>query len=230
MNARIESPQTAAFVLNAEQGIGRIAVELPGSTAVFRRLKLDFCCGGQISLQQAATEKGLDPQAVIAELATLQRPTEISAPTDPAALVEHILSRYHEVHRMQLPELIRMAKRVELVHRERPDVPAGLAELLERIEAEMLSHMEKEEVILFPMLIAGGNPFVNQPIDMMRSEHVEHGRSLDALLELTNGATPPQDACNTWRALYSGIAQLNDDLINHIHLENNVLFPHFEAR
>ena len=230
MNARIESAQTAAFVLNAEQGIGRIAVELPGSTAVFRRLKLDFCCGGQISLQQAAAEKGLDPQAVLAELATLQRPTEISAPTDPAALVEHILKRYHEVHRMQLPELIRMAKRVELVHRDRPDVPNGLAQLLERIEAEMLSHMEKEEQILFPIFVAGGHPFVNAPIEMMRSEHVEHGKSLDALLALTNGATAPQDACNTWRALYAGVAQLNDDLINHIHLENNVLFPHFEAR
>ncbi len=230
MNARLEPAQAGDFALNADQALGRIAVELPGSTAVFRRLKLDFCCGGQISLQQAAAEKGLDPQAVLAELATLQRPTEISAPTDPAALVEHILKRYHEVHRMQLPELIRMAKRVELVHRDRPDVPNGLADLLERIESEMLSHMEKEEQILFPIFVAGGHPFVSAPIEMMRSEHVEHGRSLDALLALTNGASPPQDACNTWRALYAGVAQLNEDLINHIHLENNVLFPHFEAR
>ncbi len=63
---------------------------------------------------------------------------------------------------------------------------------------------------------------------MMRSEHVEHGAALEKLLALTNDATPPLGACNTWRALYAGVAQLRDDLINHIHLENNVLFPHFE--
>jgi regulator of cell morphogenesis and NO signaling len=64
---------------------------------------------------------------------------------------------------------------------------------------------------------------------MMRSEHTDHGAMLGAVLELTQDATPPDGACNTWRALYAGIAQLNDDLINHIHLENNVLFPQFEA-
>jgi regulator of cell morphogenesis and NO signaling len=74
----------------------------------------------------------------------------------------------------------------------------------------------------------GGNPFVAQPIAMMRHEHIDHGHMLDRVLALTNDATPPPGACNTWRALYAGIAQLNDDLINHIHLENNVLFPQFE--
>ena len=94
---------------------------------------------------------------------------------------------------------------------------------------ELLSHMLKEEQVLFPMLKNGGNPFVGQPIGMMRAEHVDHGEALDKLNALTNDATPPQGACNTWRALYAGIAQLGDDLINHIHLENNVLFPRFEA-
>lgn len=229
MNARLETTQPATFVLNADQAIGHIAVQLPGATAVFRRLKLDFCCGGQVSLKQAATDKGLDAQAVIAELASLQRPQEVPALTDPAALIDHILTRYHEVHRNQLPELIRMARRVEAVHREHPQVPNGLAELLETMEEELISHMQKEESILFPMLKAGGNDFVNQPIGMMRAEHIDHGALLDSVFTLTNGAMPPEGACNTWRALYAGIAQLNDDLINHIHLENNVLFPHFDA-
>ena len=229
MNARLETSQAAVFALNAEQAIGQIAVRLPGSTAVFRRLKLDFCCGGQISLKQAATDKGLDPHAVITELATLQRSDEIPALTDPTALIDHILTRYHAVHRHQLPELIKMARRVEAVHHENPLVPKGLADLLETMEAGLLSHMEKEEGILFPMLKAGGNNFAVQPIGMMRSEHVEHGAMLDKLLSLTHGATAPEEACNTWRALYAGIAQLNDDLINHIHLENNVLFTYFEA-
>ena len=173
MNARLESTQPAAAAVDAEQSIGQIAVQLPGATAVFRRLKLDFCCGGQVSLRQATADKNL--------------------------------------------------------HRDNPHVPAGLADTLEGMEQELLSHMEKEEQILFPMLKSGGNPFVKHPISMMRSEHVGHGAELDKLLALTNDATPPQGACNTWRALYAGIAQLNDDLINHIHLENNVLFPQFEA-
>ena len=226
MNARLQDTQSA---LSAEQAIGQIAVELPGSTAVFRRLKLDFCCGGQISLREAAAQKSLDVAAILAELSQLQRSTNLPGITSPAELIDHILARYHEVHRAQLPELIRMARRVEAVHRDNPDVPAGLADTLEAMHEELLSHMEKEETILFPMLKTGGNAFVVHPIGMMRAEHVDHGEALDKLNALTNDATPPQGACNTWRALYAGIAQLNDDLINHIHLENNVLFPQFEA-
>ena len=211
------------------QTIGSIAVELPGATAVFRRLKLDFCCGGQASLQQAAMDKGLDPQAVLAELATLQRSDTQDVTKEPSALIDHILKRYHEVHRAQLPELIRMASRVEAVHRDHPDVPAGLAEFLEVMEQELLAHMQKEELILFPMLRQGGNEFVCQPIGMMRHEHVHHGDALERLMALTRDATPPAGACNTWRALFSGIRQLHDDLISHIHLENNLLFPQFEG-
>ena len=226
MNARIDSLHPA---LSADQQIGQIAVQLPGATAVFRRLKLDFCCGGQIPLAQAAADKGLDVNAVLAELASLQRSDAAPDVTTPSALIDHILTRYHDVHRQQLPELIRMARRVESVHRDNPNVPAGLADHLEEMHEELVSHMIKEEQVLFPMLKSGGNPFVGQPIGMMRAEHVDHGAALDKLNALTNDATPPQGACNTWRALYAGIAQLGDDLINHIHLENNVLFPAFEA-
>jgi len=227
MNARI--PTTPASALSADQAIGQIAVQLPGATAVFRRLKLDFCCGGQVSLAQAAADKGLDAQAVLAELSALQRPTELPSATEPGALIDHIIARYHDVHRAQLPELIRMAHRVEAVHRGNPDVPTGLGDFLEEVQQELVTHMHKEEAILFPMLKSGGNPFVGQPIGMMRAEHMDHGAALDKLNALTHDATPPEGACNTWRALYAGIAQLNEDLINHIHLENNVLFPQFEA-
>ncbi len=229
MNARLESTQPAANTVDAEQSIGQIAVQLPGATAVFRRLKLDFCCGGHLSLGQATADKNLNLQAVLAELSTLQRPAVATEVTEPVALIDHLLERYHAVHREQLPELIRMARRVELVHRENPNVPAGLADTLEAMEHDLLAHMEKEEQILFPMLKAGGNPFAKQPIRMMRAEHMGHGANLDKVLALTNDATPPQGACNTWRALYAGIAQFNEDLLNHIHLENNVLFPPFEV-
>lgn len=212
----------------ADQPIGQIAVDLPGATAVFRRLKLDFCCGGQIALQQACDNKGLSVDAVLGELARLERPDNPAVPQAPAEMIDHILTRYHAVHREQLPELIRMARRVEAVHREHPDVPTGLAEHLEAIEAEMLEHMAKEENILFPMLKAGGRSMAVHPIGVMREEHTSHGAQLERLMVMTHDATPPQGACNTWRALYAGVNQFSDDLIAHIHLENNQLFPQYE--
>lgn len=230
MNAQQQPNAAQANVLALDQQIGQIAVAVPGATAVFRRLKLDFCCGGQISLRQAASDKGLDASAVLAELSILQRDTNPPEAIEPAALIDHILTRYHAVHRGQLPELIRMARRVEAVHRDNPSVPVGLADLLETAEREMLAHMEKEENILFPMLQAGGNAFVDQPISVMQAEHVEHGAMLERLLALTNEGTPPTGACNTWRALYAGIVQFQNDLISHIHLENNVLFPQFNVQ
>ena len=217
-----------ASTIDPSQAIGQIAVQLPGATAVFRRLKLDFCCGGHVSLDQAASDKGLDLQAVVHELSALQRPSELPDLGTPTELVEHIIARYHEVHRAQLPELIRMARRVEAVHRDNPNTPHGLADALETMEQELLMHMHKEEAVLFPMLRAGGNSFVSQPIAMMRHEHNDHGEALEHLASLTHDITPPMGACNTWRALYTGLAQLREDLINHIHLENNILFPQFE--
>lgn len=209
--------------------LGQIAVALPGSTAIFRKLKLDFCCGGQISLADACEQKGLDAASVANELNTLVRSDAVPSVEDANQLIDHILTRYHEVHRQQLPELIRMARRVEAVHREHPAVPVGLADLLEEMEEELLDHMAKEEHILFPML-REGDPIATQPIRVMRHEHFSHGEQVEKLAAMTNDHTPPSDACNTWRALYAGIAQLTDDLINHIHLENNVLFPMFEPQ
>lgn len=229
MRTQSETQTTATGLPHVDQAIGQIAVNLPGATAVFRRLKLDFCCGGHHTLGQAATEKGLDAEAVMTELMAIQRGNNPPQVTHPAALIDHILIRYHAAHRDQLPELIRMADRVEAVHRGNPQVPVGLADLLETMEQELLSHMEKEESVLFPMLLAGGNPFVNQPIFMMRAEHTEHAAMLERLSALTNDATPPEDACTTWRALYVGIHQFREDLMDHIHLENNVLFEQFDT-
>lgn len=217
-----------AITERAQQALGQIAVELPGATAIFRRLKLDFCCGGQIPLAQACEQKHLDTAAVLQELARLDRPTPEAAPQSPAAMIDHILERFHAVHREQLPELIRMAHRVEAVHRDSPHVPSGLAAHLENMEIELLDHMAKEEAVLFPMLRQGPQRGMGVPIQVMRHEHTSHGEQLERLMALTNDASPPPGACNTWRALYAGIAQLSDDLISHIHMENNRLFPAFE--
>jgi regulator of cell morphogenesis and NO signaling len=229
MNHAATLPDTDATE-RGQQAIGQIVVDLPGATAVFRRLKLDFCCGGQIPLAQACEQKNLDTAAVLQELARLDRPTTEATPRSPNALIDHILERFHAVHREQLPELIRMARRVEAVHRENPHVPQGLAAHLEAMEAELLEHMATEESVLFPALRQGVHNGVGVPLQVMRDEHTGHGAQLERLMALTNDATPPPGACNTWRALYAGIGQLSDDLINHIHTENNLLFPQFEVQ
>ena len=219
---------TTSSLANADQSLGTLAVQIPGATAVFRKLKLDFCCGGQQSLQDACVEKGIDASHVVASLQALAHTQELPATPNASELVDHILTRFHEVHRQQLPELVRMARRVEAVHRDHPQVPHGLADHLEAMEGELLEHMAKEEQILFPMLKAGGNPMVVHPIGMMRHEHVSHGAQLEKLAQLTSQHQPPSGACNTWQALYAGTARLTEDLIEHIHTENNLLFPQFE--
>lgn len=212
------------------QSLGSLAVQIPGATAVFRRLKLDFCCGGQQPLDAACASKGLDADQVLTEIRALQQHETAPEAPQPAELIDHILRRYHEVHRQQLPELIRMARRVEAVHRDHPLVPHGLADHLETMEQELLEHMAKEEQILFPMLKQGGHPMAVHPIGMMRQEHVSHGAQIERLAEFTHQHQPPSDACNTWQALYAGTARLTEDLIAHIHTENNLLFPVFESQ
>ncbi len=220
--SRVE-PQSLAL-----RSLGEIAVSLPGSTAIFRRHKLDFCCGGSESLERAARKKGLDPASIEAELARLS-PEQDSIPDSVEDLIGYVLERYHQVHRQEMPELRNLAIRVERVHAEHPAAPAGLADLLARMQAELESHMEKEEQVLFPLMLAGGNPMIVHPIGMMRHEHDEHGEQLKALSALTDDMTAPDGACNSWRALYAGLAKLAEDLTEHIHIENNILFPRFEA-
>ena len=150
-------------------------------------------------------------------------------PTEPSALIEYILQRFHEVHRQQLPELIELATKVESVHADHPDVPRGLTVLLQQMHSELLDHMAKEEGVLFPMLARGGNSFVTHPICVMMSEHEEHARRLTQLMALTRQATPPAGACTTWVRLCTATKTFAEDLQKHIQLENTVLFPQFDS-
>lgn len=210
-----------------EQPIGQLACALPGATRVFHQHKLDFCCGGHVSLREAAEKRGVDLPSLLAKLEPLQQTDARDRDWRSASskdLIDHILRRYHERHREDVPELVRLARRVEHVHAERADCPAGLADHLEAMYQELLSHMIKEEQVLFPMLLAGNNVAAGSPISMMRFEHDQHGEALAHLEKITGDITAPADACNTWRALYAGLVQLREDLMQHIHLENNVLF------
>jgi len=150
-------------------------------------------------------------------------------PQDTEALIDHILDRYHETHRRELPELIALARKVETVHGDRPEAPHGLADALAAMAPELEAHMQKEEAVLFPMMRMGGNPMIVHPIAMMRMEHEDHEANLARLTDLTGNFRTPDDACGSWRTLYRGVAKLVADLRAHIELENTVLFARFEG-
>lgn len=214
----------------AERTLSDIAANLPGATAVFRRGKLDFCCGGRVPLAEAAAAKGLSLDTLEAELSAVAAASlPADHPEETNDLIDFIEQRYHAVHRQEVPELIRLARRVEAVHKAHPAVPSGLADLLEKIGDELDQHMQKEEQILFPLMRHGGHPMIAHPIAAMMAEHDDHGVSLRKIEELTSDFAAPDDACPTWRALYSGARKLTNDVMNHIHTENNVLFPRFAA-
>lgn len=147
-------------------------------------------------------------------------------PSDTGELIDYILERFHETHRRELAELVPLARKVETVHRDHPRAPHGLAEALEILRQTLSEHMEKEERMLFPMMRQAHTAALDGPVAMMRHEHDAHLRRLEAL---TARFAAPQDACRSWRALYTGAAKLADDLRAHMDLENAVLFPRFES-
>lgn len=154
--------------------------------------------------------------------------SEAQAPQETGALIDHILTRYHDTHRGQLAALVPLADRVERVHADDPDAPVGLAGALATLAQELESHMAKEEMILFPAMRAGGGPGIAHPIAVMRADHDDHAGNIALIRSLTNDLTAPDHACGSWRSLCQGTAQLLDDLATHIALEKDELFPRFE--
>lgn len=227
--------------------VARIATRHPGTIRVFQRHGIDFCCGGKRPLAEVAAEHGLEVKALLQEV------TEAAAgPSDDdrdwaeaplAELVDHILTRFHDRLREDLPRLSAMAARVLEVHGDKhPDVLPALARTFAALRSELEAHTLKEEQILFPWICemergarGGGSldcgassvpgPGVDGPIAVMEAEHDDAARALAELRRLTDGFEPPTGACTTFRGLYHGLAELESDTHRHIHLENNVLFP-----
>ncbi len=205
-----------------------LAVTEPAAARVFYRHGLDFCCGGRRSLADACGARGLDAATVLADLAA-----EAPAAADEtrwdrqplSALVDHIVTRYHRPLQRMLPELLALATKVEARHGDKPACPRGLTAILRDMHAEVEDHLAKEEQILFPMIVSGRGPSGAGPVQVLEREHDAHGARLTALRALTSHYTSPEGACVTWRALYLGLRQLDQELMDHIHLENNILFP-----
>lgn len=226
----------------ADCTVGELVAEAPGLSRVFQRYQLDFCCQGAKTLREACRNKGLALEEVVealaAELEASSAAEDNPADLSPSELVDHIVETHHGFLRCELPRLHAMAKRVAQVHGGHTPSLIEVFEVFEGLFVELDSHMMKEEQVLFPAikaLVGDGEPSqtfagpLDGPISMMRHEHDDAGAALARLRELTNGHQPPEDACNTYRALFAGLADLEEDLHRHIHLENSVLFPAAEV-
>jgi len=209
------------------QTVGKIATSLPGAAAVFRRHGISFCCGGSDSLEVAAEAAGLSPETLVGELQGLLDAASTEAPDGTVDLIKHLKTRYHDTHRAELISLIPLAAKVERVHGDHPEAPIGLANLLERIQSDLHSHMHREELMLFPLMERGDHQALTRPIEQMRHEHEVEADHLTELEHVTGGFHLPDGACNSWRALYTGAKKFADDLVQHMHLENEVLFVRF---
>lgn len=214
--------------LTTHDTVARLAVRAPAASRVFARHHIDYCCSGQRRLADVCAELGLDADLLLAEIT--QEPAKSSgAGWDErplAELCEHVIATHHRPLDEEMPRLLAMAQKVAWVHREKEPVRlAALAQLCEDLFGHFAEHMRKEEEILFPWIAAGNGHTAGGPIRVMQVEHEETARDLARLRELTDDFTPPAGACATWRALWLGLEAFDTDLREHMHLENNVLFP-----
>jgi len=218
------------MTIDRQTPVGEIAARHPMATRVFERHGIDFCCGGGRALAEACERKGADVSVVIGEIEKeLAGPAKDTVRWDQAPLmdlVDHIVVTYHRPLDEELPRLEKMAAKVLKVHGEkRPEMLSGVFETVHALKDELESHMHKEEEILFPLIREGHGAMALDAIDEMEHEHVAAGEGLAKLRELTSGYTVPEEACNTWTALWHGLSDLERALHAHIHLENNILFP-----
>jgi len=215
--------------------VADIAARHPRSIDVFERHGIDFCCGGRRPLREVCREKGLDPAALAAEVAAAaatETPADRAFADAPLSdLLDHIVDRYHAALRDDLPRLDRMAGKVAEVHGGRHAELADLAAVYHDLRAELEVHLAAEEERVFPAvrrLAAAGGAWTAEDqaaLHGLEEEHDRAGAALARLRALSSGFTVPADGCSTYRALYEGLARLERELHEHVHLENNVLFP-----
>jgi len=219
--------------------VGQLLVEDPSRSRVFQKYGIDFCCGGNLTLADACRRRGLDLAPVVDALDRV-RAEPFEGP-DPAALsltdlCDHIETTHHAWLKQELPRLSAMARKVSGVHGDAHPWTRELAATFDAFADDLDAHMEKEELVLFPVVrrleagtMAPLPMILSSPIAAMEHEHEEAGRALARMRELSRGFTPPDGGCQTFRALLHGLEQLERDMHLHVHKENNVLFPRVSA-
>lgn len=218
--------------------VGAIVRDHPALSRLFEQARVDYCCGGQKTLAEACAKRNIDPQAFLKELETFAA-TEPAPEVDLTALsltelVDHIERLHHAYLHTELPRLEAMVTKVAKVHGDKEPRLAQIRDLFLALSAELATHLMKEEQVLFPMIrqleASATLPqfhcgSVANPIHRMEFEHDEAGAVLAQLRQLTDDYTPPEWACNTYRALFDALAHFEQDMHQHVHKENNVLFP-----
>ncbi|MCK6692755.1 MAG: iron-sulfur cluster repair di-iron protein [Thermoanaerobaculia bacterium] len=222
--------------------IGELVAADYRKAEVFRKFGLDFCCGGKKSVEQACREKGLDVHALKKELADLDNQGgEKGQDFDQWALdtlADYIVDTHHRYVNESTPILYELTQKVARVHGDRHPELIDIADHFDAVAQELRMHMHKEERILFPYIKAmaeaerEGRPLprapfgpVQNPIRMMEAEHESAGGDMAAIQTLSGNYTPPADACTSYRVLFAKLQEFEQDLHQHIHLENNILFP-----
>lgn len=222
--------------------IGEMVAENYRTAPVFKRYGIDFCCKGGRTIEDACVSKGIDPKPLLADLETAISVKD-DGDVDYTAwkldrLANHIEDKHHRYVEEATEQLKPFLDRVAKVHGDGHPYLIEVRNLFYESAGNLAQHMKKEELILFPfikkMQLAkdAGEPMplppfgtVNNPISMMKAEHEDEGERFETMSELTNGFNPPEYACNTWRVSYHLLKEFQDDLHQHIHLENNILFP-----
>jgi len=230
------------MTINPATTVRQLAIEMPGATRVFEKFKIDYCCGGNKPLVEACTNAGLDLQELEQQLA-LGETTRALQTTNYKEmrlpiLVEHIVNKHHVFTKDEIVRLEALATKVESVHGDSHPELRQVSVLFRRLCNDLKPHMFKEEHVLFPYIVqlerasthklnAPFAPFgtVNNPVRMMMMEHDVAGEILRELRKLTNDYTVPADVCISYKTLYEALAAFEEDLHQHIHLENNILFP-----
>ena len=216
--------------------VSRIVLDHPECARVLQERHIDFCCNGSVSLAEACAARGLDAREIAAELQREVRPGGPAAADDPrrlptAELVAWIVSHHHVFLRDALPFLVPLAAKVAAVHGEHDsrllEVQAKFFELRGQLDA----HLDEEEETFFREVVAPAPDLgqLREEAAEMREEHREIGAALGRIRELTDDYTPPDWACTSYRRLLSGLRLLEDDVLRHVHLENEVLLPRLAA-
>lgn len=231
-------------MINRGMTVSEIATQMPHATRLLERLKIDYCCGGNLPLTEACNSAGLNVDEVIGmlEAETGNDVSEKGAVDfqkfSLSELITHILRTHHVFTKQELTRLTFLTQKVISAHGENHPELHKVGALFDQLCADLTPHMFKEEQILFPYMLelasaslanrrAPFAPFgtVNNPIRMMMKEHDTAGQILRELRTVTADYATPSDGCISYRTLYEALDALESDLHQHIHLENNILFP-----
>src|SRR5829696_6511342 len=229
------------MTLNITKTVRELALEVPNATRVFERLKIDYCCGGGRNIAEACEAVGvpLERLSRLLDEAGAARDAARDFAAGPLAdLVRHILDTHHVYTREESARIRALLEKVCRKHGANHPGLAGLRALFLELDADLQPHLLKEEQVLFPYILrleaaaAGGGPApfapfgtVGNPVRMMMSEHDTAGDLLREIRAAASDFRTPEDACMSFRALYDALEAFERDLHQHIHLENNVLFP-----